>query len=129
MWRAVFFLVAALTVAVPRPIHAQESDSQNPREYTDEDSHPLRILAYVLSPIGFALEWGIARPLHYVATQSDFAPVFNNDTRTPTYVAPPPIPLDDVGDEPPRPEPGTNQELSSPQRSAPLDTGRQPQLH
>ena len=37
----------------------------------------MRAIASLLSPIGFALEWGIARPWHYVATQTPLAPVLN----------------------------------------------------
>jgi hypothetical protein len=92
---------------VPRLACAQYSDvdQQNPNEYTDEDSQPLRIVAYLVAPIGFALEWGVARPIHYVATQTFLAPVFNADTREPAYRPPAiaEIPLDNVGDEPPRP--------------------------
>ncbi len=107
MWRAIICLCAALIIGVPRLACALYSDvdQQNPNEYTDEDSQPLRIVAYLVAPIGFALEWGVARPIHYVATQTFLAPVFNADTREPAYRPPAiaEIPLDDVGDEPPRP--------------------------
>jgi hypothetical protein len=107
MWRAIIFLCAALIIGVPRLASAQYSDSdqQNPNEYTDEDSQPLRIVAYLVAPIGFALEWGVARPIHYVATQTFLAPVFNADTHEQPYRPPAiaEIPLDNVGDEPPRP--------------------------
>ncbi|HVN29915.1 MAG TPA: hypothetical protein VMT64_15570 [Candidatus Binataceae bacterium] len=96
----------ALIVGVPNPAAAQYSDTdrQNPAEYTDEDSQPLRIVAYIVAPIGFLLEWGVARPIHYVATNTFLAPVFNGDTREPEFRPPAiaEIPLDDVGDEPPR---------------------------
>lgn len=107
MWRAIIYLSAALIVGAPNLARAQyqDTDRQNPAEYTDEDSQPLRIAAYLLAPIGFALEWGVARPIHYVATNTFLAPVFNGDTREPAYRPPAiaEIPLDDVGDEPPRP--------------------------
>jgi hypothetical protein len=110
MWRAIICLCAALTLGVPRIAAAQYSDTeaQNPNEYTDEDSQPLRIVAYIAAPIGFAAEWLIARPLHYLATDTFLAPVFNGDTREPTYRPPAiaEIPLDNVGDEPPRPSSG-----------------------
>jgi len=106
MWRAIFCLSAALIIGVPNMAAAQYSDTerQNPNEYTDEDSQPLRMAAYFLAPVGFLLEWGVARPLHYVATNTFLAPVFNSDTHEPPYQPPASayIPLDDVGDEPPR---------------------------
>jgi hypothetical protein len=106
MWRAIICLCAALIIGVPRAASAQynDTDRQNPAAYTDEDSQPLRMIAYVVAPIGFLLEWGVARPLHYIATNTFLAPVFNGDTREPEYHPPAiaEIPLDDVGDEPPR---------------------------
>jgi hypothetical protein len=107
MRRAIICLSAALIFGVPSLARAQYSDNdrQNPTEYTDEDSHPLRIVAYILAPIGFLLEWGVARPLHYVASETFLAPVFNGDVKEPTYRPPAiaEIPLDNVGDEPPSP--------------------------
>jgi hypothetical protein len=108
MWRAIICLSAALMLGVPKLAAAQyysDTDRQNPAEYTDEDSEPLRMLAYLVAPIGFVLEWGVARPLHYVATNTFLEPVFNGDTREPAYQPPAiaEIPLDNVGDEPPRP--------------------------
>src|SRR5579872_7310898 len=107
MWRARICLCAALIVGIPNLARAQYSDNdrQNPTEYTDEDSHPLRIVAYLLAPIGFLLEWTVARPLHYVASETFLAPVFNGDTKEPPYRPPAiaEIPLDNVGDEPPAP--------------------------
>jgi hypothetical protein len=107
MWRAIICLSAALILGVPNLARAQyqDPDRQNPSEYTDEDSQPLRILAYLVAPIGFALEWGVARPIHYVATRTFLAPAFNSDVKEPEFHPPAiaDIPLDDVGDEPPRP--------------------------
>lgn len=103
MWRAIICLTAVLTLGAPQLARAQytDTDRQNPTEYTDEDSHPLRVAAFIIAPIGFVLEWTVARPIHYVATQTFLAPVFNGDVREPTYTPPAiaEIPLDDVGDE------------------------------
>jgi len=33
-------------------------------EYDDTESHPIRVAAYVLHPIGYALEWIVFRPFH-----------------------------------------------------------------
>jgi hypothetical protein len=109
MRRAIICLTAALILGVPHFAAAQateaQPDRQNPAEYTDEDSQPLRMVAYFVAPIGFALEWCVARPLHYLATSTFLAPAMNAETREPKFVPPPTadIPLDDVGDEPPRP--------------------------
>ncbi|HEV2171532.1 MAG TPA: hypothetical protein VGR40_11320 [Candidatus Binatus sp.] len=78
MRRAVIVLFAAFFVALPAISHAQynDTDNQNPNEYTDEDSQPLAIFADVLYPIGFAAEWLVTRPLHYVSTDSPAAPIY-----------------------------------------------------
>jgi len=59
MWRAIICLSAALILGVPNLAAAQviDDDRQNPNEYTDEDSQPLRMLSYFVAPVGFLLEW------------------------------------------------------------------------
>ena len=73
-------IIAVLATALltsPALCRAQTSDeSQNPKEYTQEDSNPLKFISYILSPVGFMLEWTVARPLHYLATESSLAPIF-----------------------------------------------------
>ncbi|MGD1026439.1 hypothetical protein [Candidatus Binatus soli] len=94
MRRVAIVFCAALFVVLPTISHAQynDTDQQNPKEYHDEDSQLLAIFADLLYPIGFAAEWLVARPVHYLVTDSPAAPVFRpvggNDT-TP----PPPIPI------------------------------------
>jgi len=94
MRRVAIVFCAALFVVLPTISHAQynDTDQQNPKEYHDEDSQLLAIFADLLYPIGFAAEWLVARPVHYLVTDSPAAPVFwpvgGNDT-TP----PPPIPI------------------------------------
>jgi hypothetical protein len=101
-------LVVVLSVALAWPlcVHAQDAQQpqqnpnggwqlHDPNEYTNDDSHPVRAIASLLSPVGWALEWGIARPWHYVATQTFLAPVLNggqqDDSWTEYYGAPGPI--------------------------------------
>jgi hypothetical protein len=94
MRRAAIILCAALVLGLPTISSAQynDNDQQNPKEYHDEDSQALAIVSYVFYPIGYAFEWLVARPLHYVATESPAAPVFkpmDADDGTP----PPPAPI------------------------------------
>ena len=64
---------AALFVGLPTISHAQynDNDQQNPKEYHDEDSQPLAIFADILYPLGYGLEWLVARPAHWLANDSD----------------------------------------------------------
>jgi hypothetical protein len=82
MRRVAIILFAATFVALPAISHAQynDNDQQNPKEYHDEDSQPL------------AIEWLVARPLHYLSTDSPASPIFRpvgGDNMSP----PPPVPI------------------------------------
>ena len=85
---------AALLLGLPTISNAQynDNDQQNPKEYHDEDSQPIALLSYVFYPIGYGIEWLVARPLHYIANESPVAPVFRplggNDSSPP-----PPAPI------------------------------------
>ncbi len=47
--------------------------------YVDGFSHPLRIAAYLIAPAGYAAEWLVFRPLHYIISRPDLHNVFNYD--------------------------------------------------
>jgi hypothetical protein len=102
-------VIVVFTMVLGWPFCSRAQDSQTPQqqtpnggwqlhdpnEYTQDDSHPVRAIASLLSPVGWALEWGIARPWHYVATQTFLAPVLNggqqDDSWTEYYGTPGPI--------------------------------------
>jgi len=65
-------LAMLLATALARPAAAV------PDDYDETQSHPLRIAAYVLSPVGFAAEWLIFRPFHYVVSRPYLEPVFGH---------------------------------------------------
>lgn len=103
----VVLLGAVLALPQASQAQQQQQDStagwqlHDPNEYRQEDSHPVRAIASLLSPIGWALEWGVARPWHYVATNTFLAPVLNGGQQdddwdeyygTPGPVAEVPIP-------------------------------------
>lgn len=46
--------------------------------YSDSESHPFRVIAYLLSPVGVALEWAIFRPLHWAVSRPSTAPIFGH---------------------------------------------------
>jgi hypothetical protein len=137
-------VLAAALLTSPSFCHAQYDDeSQNPKEYNEEDSQPLKLIATILSPVGFLLEWTIARPLHYLSTESSLSPVFGggndfNDfdsARYSTVNIPAPIAEMPSSDMPPAnaselegSAPRANALQSGPQtRTAPLASGAPPQ--
>lgn len=46
------------------PVTASAHDA-----YDDSESHPLRLIAYAVHPIGYAVEWLVMRPLHFIHSQ------------------------------------------------------------
>lgn len=39
-----------------------------PDAYDDSQSHPLRIAAYLAHPLGYAVEWLVFRPFHFLVS-------------------------------------------------------------
>jgi hypothetical protein len=46
--------------------------------YDDSQSHPLRLVAYVLHPAGFAAEWLVTRPVHFLVSQPQLERIFGH---------------------------------------------------
>src|SRR5216684_1426742 len=90
--RRILLASAILTLVMSAYAAAQTfpEDRQYPNEYTQEDSHPIKLVSYALAPIGFVLEWTVARPLHYLATQTALAPMYDNEDPS-SREAPPPL--------------------------------------
>jgi hypothetical protein len=61
-----------LAVAYAAPAAADEYDARRA-------GHPLRIVAYVLHPIGVTLDWLIFRPAHWAGSQPALAYIFGHD--------------------------------------------------
>ena len=56
-------LVAAVgLVMVPATGRAHDA-------YDDTQSHPLRLIAYAVHPIGYGIEWLVMRPIHFLVSQ------------------------------------------------------------
>lgn len=66
-------VAAALLGSAPLSFAATGAD-----DYDDSQSHPLRLAAYIIHPIGFTLEWLVTRPFHELVAQPDLAPVFGH---------------------------------------------------
>lgn len=70
MKRSAIALVMAIQLASALPAFAAVD------AYDDNESHPLRIAAYVLHPVGFIAEWLVFRPFHYIVASA--GPVFGH---------------------------------------------------
>jgi len=73
-------------LALPRLVNAQVpydvDNDYGPPPYNDvENGQALQLAAYILAPFGYALEWGVTRPLHHAATDTAAAPVLSGDTQ------------------------------------------------
>jgi hypothetical protein len=88
MKRLIIYILA-LMLTGPVVAHAQQNDDQDrrgPTEYRDvEDGQLLKLVSYILTPVGMALEWGVMRPLHYLATQTSAAPLLSGDKGSPYF--------------------------------------------
>jgi hypothetical protein len=87
MKRIVIGLATLAVLAAPMLSYAQSSSDvgyydQGPPPYNDvEDGQILKLASYILMPVGWALEHGITRPLHSLATNSAAAPLLSGDTQ------------------------------------------------
>ncbi len=54
-----------LLLALSHPLPARAGDSS----YPEDGDHPLRIVHYVVGPIGHILEWTVTRPLAYLGSK------------------------------------------------------------
>ena len=146
MRRVTPWLLAALIVAAPQISRADEvNEQQNPSEYSDQDASPLRFASYFVMPIGYALEWLIVRPIHYVATETFMAPAMDaeygsteplpiSELPPPDYLpdTEPPIKSDNalaVPEPPVSPAAEPSEVTPPPAASKPVPGGGQPILH
>lgn len=80
MRRLPIVVLALLLLGAPALSHADDfNQSRTSQEYDQDDSNPLRLFSYFLTPVGFVLEWTVARPLHYLATQTFLAPALDSE--------------------------------------------------
>src|SRR3954465_5825183 len=81
-------IVCALALLLSWPVlsraQTDDQDRQNVQYRDVEDGQLLKVVSYILTPVGMALEWGVTRPLHDAATQTPAAPLLSGDTE-PTF--------------------------------------------
>jgi len=71
--RWAFVLAAAFVLSLGAP------EAQADEYESDRAGHPVRILAYVLHPIGVALDYLILRPAHWLGHQEPFQTIFGHE--------------------------------------------------
>ena len=49
-----------------------------PDDYDDTQSHPLRVIAYCVYPLGYTAEWIVFRPFHYLVSRSQLENIFGH---------------------------------------------------
>ena len=64
-------VVAAGLLAVPATGRAHDA-------YDDSESHPIRLIAYAVHPIGYAIEWAVMRPIHFLVSGPRVERVFGH---------------------------------------------------
>ena len=65
-------LVFALGALTPSDARADDHDPQRA-------GHPIRFLAYLVHPVGVALDWLIVRPAHWVVEREPFRTIFGHE--------------------------------------------------
>ena len=67
-------LILTLAAAMPGDARANDHDARR-------SAHPARIAAYLLHPVGVALDWLIVRPAHWVVEREPFRTIFGHEPR------------------------------------------------
>jgi len=65
-------MLAVILASAVAPAHAV------PDDYEDSQSHPIRVAAYLIHPVGFTIEWLVFRPFHYVVSRPLLNRVFGH---------------------------------------------------
>ena len=65
-------MLCAVAMLMASPVLADEYDD-------DAAGHPLRLLAYVLHPVGVAIDYLIMRPAHWLVSQEPMKTVFGHE--------------------------------------------------
>jgi hypothetical protein len=71
--RRILFTLGLVAALAGLPAAARAHDA-----YDDSESHPLRLVSYAVNPIGYAIEWVIMRPIHFVVSQPQLERVFGH---------------------------------------------------
>jgi OOP family OmpA-OmpF porin len=82
-WQVALLLLSFSFVLATRPALAA------PDEYDDSQSNPLRIVAYLMYPAAFIVEWTVFRPFHYLVSATEPQEAFFGHTPHPPVLSEP----------------------------------------
>jgi hypothetical protein len=71
-------LALAAAIAISQPAFACNGSGYCGDEYDDSQSHPLRLIAYAVHPIGYLTKWVVVWPIHCLVSQPGLADVFGH---------------------------------------------------
>jgi hypothetical protein len=60
-----------VTWLLATPVYAHDA-------YDDSEANPLRLAAYAVNPAGFAIEWLVMRPIHFLVSQPRLERIFGH---------------------------------------------------
>ncbi len=75
--RRVVSLAAVVAVALSLTVVAPSASADDYE--ADRAGHPIRIIAYVLHPVGVVLDYLIFRPAHWLGHQEPFQTLFGHE--------------------------------------------------
>jgi len=71
--KRLFLVLGLATGLLTTPLKVRAHDA-----YDDSESHPLRLAAYAAYPVGFAAEWLVMRPIHFIVSNPRLERVFGH---------------------------------------------------
>jgi hypothetical protein len=75
-------LIASLALVVGLMV---ATDARAHDAYDDSQAHPLRLIAYAVNPVGFALEWAVTRPIHFLVSTPGLDKIFGHTPHQDPY--------------------------------------------
>ena len=75
-------LIASLALVVGLMVG---TDARAHDAYDDSQAHPLRLIAYAVHPAGFALEWALTRPIHFLVSTPGLDKIFGHTPHSDPY--------------------------------------------
>jgi len=73
--RSAAWVALVLSLSLLAPVPTAEADEYE----SDRSGHPVRVLAYLLHPVGVALDYLVMRPAHWLGHHEPFRTLFGHE--------------------------------------------------